>query len=196
MVRSCSRRNRDRWKIRLGRLEPVGLLDFLKRGRRKECARCGQQAAHGYSQIAESDSKQITPLCLSCLIDQLSRDYAEFRGRALVIAPAAGLPCYIFREQGISSDLLHKIDICADCNEQAHCLWMHSQGLTIETFGDVLGKEPERTLLTWGNPAPTPLCGVCTAKCIGKSLQEDGLEFFEVCSPHSEQEGMVVPMAY
>ncbi len=175
----------------------MGFLGFLKRSpRKKECARCGQQAAHGYSQVAESDAQQITPLCLTCLVKQLRRDYAEFRGHAVVIAPAAGLPCYVFREQKLPSPLLSQIDICADCKAQARCLWMQSQGLTIETFGDVLEKGPAQTLFTWGNPAAESLCGKCTAARIGKRLQAGDLEFLEVCSPHDRQEGLVLPMAY
>ena len=154
-----------------------------------------QQAAHGYSQVAESDPKQIAPLCLACLIEQLRRDYADFRGRAIVIAPAAGLPCYVFREQKISSSLLQRIGICADCKAQARCLWMHSQGLTSENFGDVLENGPEQTLFTWGNVAES-LCGRCTATRVGKQLQAGDFEFFEVCSPHNGQEGLVLPMAY
>jgi hypothetical protein len=174
----------------------MGLLDFLKRGpRKKQCERCGQQAAHGYSQVAESDAKQIAPLCLSCLVEQLRRDYADFRGHAIVIAPASGLPCYAFREEKISSSLLHQIDICADCKAQARCLWMPSRGLTIENFGDVLENGPEQTLLTWGNVGES-LCGICTATRIGKGLQAGNFEFFEVCSPHEGQEGLVLPMAY
>jgi hypothetical protein len=174
----------------------MGLLDFLKRGpRRKQCARCGQQAAHGYSQVAESNAKQITPLCLSCLVEQFRHDYADFRGRAVVIAPAAGLPCYVFREQKISSPLLQRIDICSDCKAPARCLWMPSQGLTIENFGVVLEKGPEQTLLTLGNVAES-LCGTCAAARIGKELQAGNFEFFEVCSPHDQQEGLVLPMAY
>ena len=175
----------------------MGLLNFLKRNpRKKQCARCGQRAAHGYSQEAESDSNQIMPLCLTCLTEQLRQDYANFRGRAVVIAPAAGLPCYVFREQRISSSFLQRIDICADCKAQARCLWMRSRGLTIETSGEVLEKGPELTLLTWGNPAPVSLCGACTAKRISECLKSDDFEFFEICSPHNDQEGIVIPMAY
>jgi hypothetical protein len=175
----------------------MGFLDFLKRGpRKKQCSRCGQQAAHGYSQVQESEANQIEPLCFACLTEQLHRDYSNFSGHAVVIAPAAGLPCYVFREQRILSPLLSRIDSCVDCKAQAHCLWMQSQGLTIETFDDVLEKGLEQTLLTWGNPAGEPLCGTCTAKRIGKRLQSGDLEFFEICSPHDAQEGFVLPTAY
>jgi hypothetical protein len=186
----------------------MGLLDFLKRGsRKKQCARCGQQAAHGYSPVAESDAKQIAPLCLSCLVEQLRRDYADFRGRAIVIAPAPGLPCYVFREReflrSTSSEsewhtafLLQQIGVCTDCQAPGRCLWIESRGLTSESIGDVVGKGPQETLLRWGNPVPISLCGKCTAERIGRNLQMDGFEFFEVCSPHQDQEGIVLPMAY
>jgi hypothetical protein len=186
----------------------MGLLDFLRRGpRKKKCVRCGQQAAHGYSPVAESDAKQITPLCLSCLIEQLRHDYAEFRGHAAVIAPAVGLPCYVFRNLGFLRDttpeceqlsvaLLEQITICADCQAPARCLWIESRGLTIESFGDVIEKGPQSTRLTWGNPAPTSLCGKCTAERIGNRLQTGSFEFFEVCSPHLDEQGLVLPMAY
>jgi len=72
---------------------------------------------------------------------------------------------------------------------------MHSQGLTMENFGDVLESGPEQTLLSWGNVAES-LCGTCTAARIGKGLQAGDFEFFEVCSPHDSQEGLVLPMAY
>ena len=186
----------------------MGLLDFLKRNpRKKHCAHCGQQAAHGYSPAAESDPKEILPLCLRCLAEQLRRDYAEFRGRTIVIAPALGLPCYVFRTfeslrdaspdfERQSVPLFQQIKTCADCQGTARCLWIESRGLTLESFGDVIEKGPHQTLLTWGNPNPTSLCGKCTAEHIARRLQADGFEFFEVCGPHRDEEGMVLPMAY
>jgi hypothetical protein len=186
----------------------MGLLDFLKRGpRKKQCARCGQQAAHGYSPAAESDPKQIVPLCLPCLVEQLRRDYTDFRGIAIVVAPAVGLPCYVFRTLEFLRDaspdserqnvsLFQQIKTCADCQGTARCLWIESRGLTVESFGDVIEKGPQQTLMMWRNPSPTSLCGKCTAEHIARSLQADGFEFFEVCSPHRDEEGMVLPMAY
>ncbi len=185
----------------------MGLLDFLKRDpRKKPCARCHGPAAHGYSEKAESEVKQITPLCLSCLSEQLQRDYNEFHGRALVIAPAAGLPCYVFRDVDYLQSMrpAWKDDLgaipqkqrdCADCKSEACCLWVGvaSRGLTVETFINVLENNLQQTLLTWGNPDPVPLCGKCT---IIESLRGDGVSFFEVCSPHGTQRGIVLPMAY
>ena len=63
-------------------------LDFCGRLRKKNCARCGQVATHGYSRVAESYAKNITPLCDSCLDSELLLDYSDFGGRAVVIAPA------------------------------------------------------------------------------------------------------------
>jgi hypothetical protein len=186
----------------------MGLLDFLKRSpRNRLCAHCGQRAAHGYSEAAEADSKRIAPLCLACLVVQLRKDYGEFHGRAIVVAPAVGTPCYVFRElsslQGESSEasgdfalLLRQIEGCTDCKKSASCLWIGSRGLTLETFSSVLEMGPRKTLLSWGNPAPVSLCGLCTAGRIARSMSEDAYEFFEVCTPHQDQQGIVLPMAY
>jgi hypothetical protein len=167
----------------------VVFLDFLKRGpRKKQCSRGGQQAAHGYSQSAEPEANQIEPLCVARLTQQLHRDYSNFSGHAIVVAPAAGLPCYVFREQRIPPSMLSRIGTCQDCQSQGRSLWIQSHGLTIENFDDVLKKSPEQTLLTWGNPAAVSLCGTCSATA--------DMEFFEICSPHNAQEGFVLPMAY
>jgi hypothetical protein len=186
----------------------MGLLNFLKRGpSKKKCARCGQRAAHGYSPTVESDPRQITPLCLICLTAQLSIDYSAFRGRAIVIAPAPNLPCYVFRDLefllAISADSARAVrdelaqpSLCADCKASAHCLWVESQGLTPDTFDQVLEKGPRSTVFTWGNPPPAPLCGKCTAQRLTKTLLADGFEYFDLCSPHYEQQGIVMPMAY
>lgn len=186
----------------------VGFLDFFRRDpRKRRCAHCSQPAAHGYSQNAESDVKEITPLCPPCLSELLQRDYGEFNGRALVIAPAAGLPCYAFRDvaylesfrRGWKNDLgalSQTTGECTDCKSEARCLWITSRGLTIETFGDVLENGLQQTLLAWGNSDPIALCGKCTAQHIAEALQGDGVSFFEVCGPHGTEQGMVLPMAY
>ncbi len=186
----------------------MSLLDFLKRGPRKKlCARCGHGAAHGYSRHAESDAKEITFLCLSCLAEQLQSDYAAFRGRAVVVEPAAGLPCYVFRDRQYLNSLsptldrdinalLSRIELCSDCKAPANCLWIGSKGISIETFGEVLKRGPSQTLLTWGNSETASQCGKCLSARISKDLRSGNYEFFEICSPHDTEEGLVMPMAY
>jgi hypothetical protein len=182
----------------------MALFDFLKRDpRKKKCARCEQHAVHGYSQAAESDVKQILPLCLDCLRIQLQQDYSEFNGWAVVIAPAAGLPCYVFRDRNylrsIGSDIdasSPQSDICILCGSRACCSWIESKGITIEIFGEVIEKGPLNALLAWGNPPPRSLCGRCTSEHVMKALQQEGMSFFEISSPHGTQEGVVLPMAY
>lgn len=186
----------------------MGLLDFLKRSpRRKQCVHCGQRAAHGYSEVSESDLKRIVPLCLACLVKQLRRDFGEFHGRAIVVAPAVGTPCYVFRDlsflqselssaSGDLASLLQLVGVCRDCKNSASCLWIESRGLTLETFSGVLEVGPRKTLLSWGNPAPVSLCGGCAAEYIGHRLGENEYEFFEVSTPHNDQQGIVLPMAY
>ena len=186
----------------------MGLLDFLKRSpRKKQCARCGNVAAHGYSAAAESDRTQITPLCLECLLRKLRHDYEEHHGRALVIEPAPFLPCYVFRDleylRSVSADLarevislLHAEGQCVSCKGNSSYSWVGSRGITAETFSEVLEKGPKRTLLTWGNPAPVRLCGKCVVDRIGRVLQAGDFEYFEVCSPRGNDDGVVIPMAY
>ena len=186
----------------------MALLEFLQRSpKKKHCTRCGARAAHGYSEFAKSDPKQIAPLCLGCLITELRKDYTEFRGRAIVAAPAIGLPCYVFRDLSylrdgpspMSSDfemLLHQIHTCAECRKAANSLWLESRGLSIESFGRVVELGPQKTPLSWGNPAPVSLCGACTVQRISRKLEHEEFEFFEVCAPHRDQQGIVIPMAY
>ncbi len=185
----------------------MGILDFLKRDpRKKRCTRCGQPSVHGYSQVAESPSDQITSLCLRCLTEQLQQDYSGYHGKSIVVAPAPSLPCYTFRDVEYLSSirarwrqdfgtLFQEVRNCTDCKSKASILWVNSRGLSLETFAEVLEKGLQQSLLAWGNPAPIPLCGACVAKRIGECLRSGGPSFFEVCSPHGEQQGMVLPMA-
>lgn len=186
----------------------MALFDFLRRSpRKKRCARCERGAAHGYSNAAESDSQDIAPLCLPCLVEQLRRDYSDYRGRVIVVEPAAGLPCYVFRSreflrsQSPSVDrevetLLQQIGQCASCQTGACCLWIGSRGLNVDTFGEVLEKGPAQTLLAWGNPSPVSLCAKCAARRISEALHAGDFEYLEICSPHDRDEGIAMPLAY
>ena len=185
----------------------MGMLNFLKRGpRKKRCARCGRGAAHGYSKHAESEAHEIEFLCLSCLETQLRTDYQEYRGRVVVVEPAAGLPCYVFQDRehlrSFSSELdldidalLNQIKTCHNCAAPARCMWIGSKGISLETFEDVLRKGPRQTILMWGN-SEVSLCGKCASEKIGEALRSGDFEFFEISSPHATQEGIVLPMAY
>lgn len=188
----------------------MGFLDFFSRPRKKHCARCGQVAIHGYSRAAESCAKDITPLCVSCLDSQLLIDYRDFGGRAVLIAPAIGVPCYVFRNReclrSISPDsaglyreldqLLSTVQDCSDCGTEAHCLWIQSKGLNGKTFDDIIKIGVGNTLLAWGNPQPLSLCGVCSARRIAECLRDERLSYSEVCSPQGTEQGVVLPMAY
>jgi hypothetical protein len=177
---------------------------------KRTCARCGAAALHGYSQKAESEHKNIEPICLACLLKQLEQDYAAYQGRTVVVQPVSNVPCYVFRDRGylqwVSPDaqhldhevhnLLAQIGPCADCGNAAHCLWIESRGLDGKTVEVVLKRGLAKTLLAWGNPRPVSLCGECTVRHISQSLRGEGFSYMEVCSPHGTEEGVVVPMEY
>ena len=62
---------------------------------RRRCSVCGAEPKYGYSEHA-GDIKNIKSICRKCLITQLEKDYATFSGRAVVIQPVPGPPCYVF----------------------------------------------------------------------------------------------------
>jgi hypothetical protein len=72
-------------------------LHLRNRQSHKTCANCGSPSQFGYSREAESEPKDIINQCFTCLVGKLTDDYDSYQGRALVIQPAAGFPCYVFQ---------------------------------------------------------------------------------------------------
>ena len=175
----------------------------------KQCSICGDESQYGYSEHVEEDIKNIKSLCRKCLITQLEKDYATFSGRAVVIQPLPGPPCYVFhsnkewseyfKESKIDDDarayLLRMDTICHDCGQKANFLWIESSGLTAYNFGNVLKKGFSQTLLP-RNPKPISLCGKCCVRHIAKELERKDITYLEVCGPKGADDGFVVPMAY
>ena len=175
----------------------------------KPCAVCGAKSSYGYSEHAEEEADKIKPLCLAHLISALENDYQSFRGRAVVIAPADGPPCYVFQPVGewrqafkdskIADDvssLLAKMDAkCHDCGQPANYLWVESSGLTGDNFVETLDKGLSATLLRQ-NPAPISLCSKCCVKRVTHALETKHLSYLEVCAPKGSTDGFVVPMGY
>jgi hypothetical protein len=175
----------------------------------KRCSVCGAETKYGYPEYAEEKMKNIKSMCMKCLIIQLEKDYTAFSGRAVVIQPAPGPPCYVFhsneewgkffKESKMDDDtrayLLRMETICHDCGQKANFLWIQSSGLTEHNFGNVLKKGFSETLLP-RNPKPISLCGHCCVKHIEKDLQWKDITYLEVCGPKGADDGFVVPMAY
>ena len=128
---------------------------------------------------------------------KLTNDYKSYEGRALVIQPAAGFPCYVFQKSSRwpDSKLTKEVaelfsatadDACNQCGLKAHYLWVTSNGLKLSNFEQLLSEGPGQTLLRWGNGRPISLCGRCCVESIARTIQEHGLTFLEVCSPRSQ----------
>jgi len=174
----------------------------------KRCSVCGAESKYGYSEHAE-EVKNIKSLCQKCLIIQLEKDYATFSGRAVVIQPVPGPPCYVFhsnkewgeffKESRMDDDarayLLRMDTMCHDCAQKANFLWIESNGLTAHNFGNVLKKGFSETLLP-RNPKPLSLCGPCCVRHIARELEGKGITYLEVCGPKGAEDGFVIPMAY
>jgi hypothetical protein len=175
----------------------------------KTCCVCGAVSLFGYSTHAEQDANEIRPMCLKHLTLELGTDYESFHGRAVVVEPAPGPPCYVFQpieEWGrafkntkITDDttsLISKMDAkCHDCGQGANYLWAGSKGLNGENFGETLEQGISATLLRQ-NLAPVSLCPKCCVKRISNTLKENRLSYLEVCAPKGNGTGFVIPMGY
>jgi hypothetical protein len=193
----------------------LGAIMFVLRSRKanspigKPCSVCGAPSSYGYSEHPEEDADKIKPLCLAHLVPQLETGYRSFQGRAVVIEPADGPPCYIFQPAGAwrkafkdtkiaddASALLAKMNLtCRDCGEKAPYLWLGSNGLTGRNFGETLEKGLTATLLAQ-NAAPVSLCPGCCVKRIKTTFAAKHLSYLEVCVPKGSTEGFVIPMGY
>jgi hypothetical protein len=169
------------------------------------CVKCGVPAAFGYSHRAESDNKDIASVCLNCLKAKLAQDYEQFEKRALIVEPAANLPCYVFQPSSKWKDcklteeareMLSKMrDSCSHCGAKATFLWLTSKGLRLERLDELFAEGVSKTLFRWGNNPPQPVCGRCCVDLICSSIEKNGLTFLEVCGPRSE-DGFVLAMGY
>jgi len=192
--------------ILVGILIVVAVALYLRNRRPdKTCANCGSPSQFGYSREAESKLEDIRSLCFTCLMEKLTDDYESYEGRALVIQPAAGFPCYVFQASSRwpDSKLAKEVaemfsatdEACNQCGAKAHYLWVTSSGLKLSILEQLLSEGLSQTLLRRGNGRPVSLCGRCCVKSIAKAIEEHGLTFLEVCSPRST-DGFVIPMGY
>ncbi len=194
--------------VGLGAAVVVAVLVVAFMGRHRKpasCVKCGAPSAFGYSIQAESSLKDTTRVCLNCLKTKLAKDYEQFSAHALVIEPAATLPCYVFQPNSKWKDskladeaqaLLATMEgSCHRCGARANFLWLTSKGLRDNTAEKVFANGVSETLLRWGNSAPDPVCGKCCVNLISASIESQHLTFIEVCGPRSE-DGFVVPMGY
>ena len=183
----------------------AALLYLRERRPPAKCSGCGAPSQFGYSKQAESEASQVVRLCLKCLTAKLRDDYQGYDGRALVIEPAADLPCYVFQPKSkwadskLSEELTTFVssmeDTCRDCGAKARFLWLTSKGLLPSNFSQILSDGLSQTLLRWGNDKPYPVCGQCCVASIVKTIESRSLTFLEVCAPRLE-DGFVIPMGY
>ncbi len=174
----------------------------------RSCFFCEGESAYGYSEVAR-DMKTIRPVCRKCLISQLEHDYSNFSGRAVVIQPVSGPPCYAFHsnrdwsksfksskiDDDVRSYLLRMDTTCQDCGQRANFLWIGSSGLTKYNFGNVLKNGFAETLLPL-NPHPVSLCKRCCVSRIAKELEDKEITYLEVLGPRGTEDGFIMPMSH
>jgi hypothetical protein len=183
----------------------AGVLYLRRHQTYAKCSNCGAQSQFGYSRQAESEGSDIVRLCLPCLVAKLRDDYRNYAARALVIEPAADLPCYVFQPKNkwsgskLAEDLTTLLgnmeDACSHCRSHANYLWVTSNGLLPSTFDQIFSEGLSQTIFKWGNQQPVSLCGPCCLAVVKKAIESRGLTFLEVCGPRS-QDGIIIPMGY
>ena len=185
-------------------LAGIGIWVARRRIRSRPCAGCGGTALHGYSKAAESDPKDIVPLCHSCLFARLNEDYSKYTKRAVVVQPVAELPCYVFRPKNewddnlrreLESVLVKLGSKCNSCGDSPHYVWFDC-ALDPGTVADLPNRGLSQTLLPGGTSGPIPLCGKCAATRIAQSFEKTEERYLEVCGPHGTEDGLVTTMAY
>ena len=90
----------------------------------KPCSVCGASSSYGYSEHAEENANKIKPLCLAHLVPELEKGYQSFQGRAVVIEPADGLPCYVFQPAGEWRKTFKDTKIADDVSSQGRIACM------------------------------------------------------------------------
>jgi hypothetical protein len=192
--------------VGVGIVVALGMTAYLRRhGKNRPCVNCGAPSRFGFSNHAESAMEDIARLCLNCLKKNLADDYTRFSAHALVIEPAANLPCYVFQPSRKWKDrklvqetgeLLSKMETaCHQCGAKANFLWLTSNGLTEDNAENMFTEGVSETLLRWGNSPPSSVCGRCCIELICRKIESQSLAFLEVCGPRSE-DGVVLPMGY
>jgi hypothetical protein len=122
----------------------AAILYVRKRRAQGKCSGCGSPSHFGYSDHAESKASEIVRLCLTCLKARLLDDYQAYEKCALVIEPAADMPCYVFQPKSKWADSKLAEDLtaiftdventCRHCGSAAHFLWLTSNGLLLQIF--------------------------------------------------------------
>ncbi len=175
----------------------------------RPCRLCGSPAQFGYGQHAEEALEKLEPLCIDCLQRRIGADYGAFKGRAVIVEPAAGPPVYVYQplpewkaqfpNSKVAGDVEGLLDRmssgCEDCGESACFVGVGSLGLTAINFGDVLDQGLAITLLK-NSPPPRSVCSRCCVRRIAESLKRAGPSYIEVCSPSGTANGFVMPMGY
>jgi hypothetical protein len=175
----------------------------------KRCSVCGVESKYGYSENVEGEAKNLDSMCTKCLVSRLRNSYTTFSGRAVVIQPVPGPPCYVFHsnkewaesfkeskmDDEAAAYLLRMDTLCRDCGQKANFLWVESKGLTAQNFGTILKKGFSETLLP-KNPKPVSLCGKCCVNHIAEELKKKEITYLEVSGPKGVDDGFVIPMGY
>ncbi len=182
------------------------VAEILRRDHRT-CEECGVGPTHIYDpEIAALPESELdpeaeapgTPLCNACLTMRLEEDLVTSEGRVVVFEPALGPDAFIFHAAGdgrrrawseseretMRAILDRLARVCSRCDQPGRFLWV-----PVERDAN-LWLEDWLPCLAQGRLTPgETLCGRCTARRLGQTLEERGL-FFDAIVPPRHGDGI------
>ena len=172
----------------------MGWIAEILRKDHRACERCNLGPTHVYDPVDTGEEvPEGTPLCTSCLNEQLTGTLKRFTGRGLLFEPALGPDALVFR--GIAKDSPHPsvtraLDLigqtCDTCSEKGQFAWVAS------TRDANLWDEDWLDALDDGSIEATgTMCSTCAAARITRSIETRGL-YFEAIFPPGGSEDVVM----
>lgn len=168
----------------------------------KTCS-CGNPPVSGYSSCAETQLKNIEPVCNGCLLSRFAQEVSTYQNKAVILEPSEDFPCYVFQPldglQAISSSvflddvssLLSGMDpLCKKCDKLSSFLWIGSAELSAAEQTRFFQEGISKTLNT---SSKVSLCVDCCVESLRRYFPP--LQFLEVCAPKN-RDGVQLPMGY
>jgi hypothetical protein len=172
------------------------VAEILRKNHRA-CRRCEMGPTHVYrpepARVEETGSMDPpltgTPLCNSCLSEQIERDFSAYGGRCLLFEPALGPECLLFaplpaaalaaaQPAAARAALERAAGPCAGCGAGSHFVWVG-----VEPDANLWEEDLLPGLQRGELAASDPLCGRCAARRLMRSIEQRGLYFEGITVP-------------
>ena len=186
------------------------VAEILRKDHRA-CRRCELGPTHVYrpepARLEETGPMEPpltgTPLCNSCLSEQMEQDFSGYGGRCLLFEPALGPECLLFEpldstpqvsaaqssaapaavppdtaQPAVRTALERAAAPCSGCGAGSHFVWVG-----VEPDANLWEQDLLPALQDGELAASDPLCGRCAARRLMRSIEQRGLYFEGITVP-------------